>query len=463
MASLICPDPQVQAIARSVQAAGGRALLVGGYARDRLLGLESKDHDFEIYGLPLERLESVLGAMGEVIAVGKAFGVLRVKGIDADFSIPRRDSKTGRGHRGFVVELDPSLTFAEAARRRDVTINSMAIDPLTGEILDPHGGRADLERRILRATDPEKFSEDSLRALRVAQFRARFEMEPDAELRRICAAIDLSDLPGERIFEELKKLLLRARRPSLGFEFLRETGLLRFFPELESMVGVPQDREWHPEGTVWEHTMMVVDEAARARLGDADEDLAVLFGALCHDLGKPLTTVEVNGRVRSPNHEDEGVPIAESFLSRLRAPGDLVAKVGAMVQHHLAPAQLPQHGATPKAYRRLARKLDAAGINARILHRVAEADHFGRTTADALARQFPAGDEFLRRAAELSVEVQATRDVVLGRHLLARGYPPSPWFGDVLAVCREIQDETGWLDPDAILERALEQLRQRER
>jgi len=448
-------DPQVLSIAEQIRESGGRALLVGGYARDALLGHASKDLDFEVYGLSLERLETALRRLGEVIAVGRAFGVLRVKGIDADFSIPRRDSKTGRGHRGFVVELDPSLDYAEASRRRDLTINSMAIDPLTGELLDPHGGAPDLQRAALRATDPEKFGEDSLRALRVAQFRARFEMEPDARLRELCAATDLTDLPGERVFEEIRKLLLKAHRPSLGFEFLRETALLRFFPELQSMVGVPQDPEWHPEGTVWEHTLLVVDEAARARIQDAEEDLVVLLGALCHDLGKPLTTETTGGRIRSPNHEEAGVPVTRAFLERLRCSRELIEKVSALVNHHLAPTQLPKGGASPKAYRRLARKLEAAGVSARILFRVAQADHFGRTTPDALARSFPSGDEFLRKAAELALEDHGAKDVVQGRHLLARGYAPSPWFGEVLAACREVQDETGWDDPDRILDRVI--------
>lgn len=451
-------DSTVESVARAIQVAGGRALLVGGYVRDRLLGLSSKDFDIEVYGLKLQELESVLRTFGEVIAVGRAFGVLRVKGLDADLSIPRRDSKTGRGHRGFLVELDPTLDFATAARRRDLTINSMAMDPLTLEVLDPHGGREDLSRRVLRATDPEKFGEDSLRALRVAQLRARFEMEPDAELRAICAGIDLSDLPGERLLEEFKKMLLKAKRPSLGLEFLRETGLLRYFPELESMVGVPQDKEWHPEGTVWEHTLLVVDEAAGARTVNEEEDLVVLLGALCHDLGKPLTTVEVDGRIRSPCHEEKGVPVAESFLARLRLSNEATTAVAALVRHHLAPSQLPQGGATPKAYRRLARRLEAAGINAQILYRVAQADHFGRTTPDALARSFPAGEEFLCRVGELAIAEKATSDVVLGRHLIARGLTPSPRFGEILAACREVQDETGWEEPERVLERVMAEM-----
>ena len=444
--------PEIQRIAEAIDQAGGRALLVGGVVRDALLGQPSKDQDIEVHGLPLSELEDVLGGFGEVIAVGRSFGVLRIKGIDCDFSIPRRDNKAGRGHRGFIVELDPDLDFATAARRRDLTINAMGQDALTGEILDPHGGRADLAAKRLRATDPVHFAEDPLRALRVAQFAARLEMEPDDELRELCATLDLSELPGERFQEEFRKLLMKGVRPSVGLEFLRETGLLRFFPELQAMVDVPQDAEWHPEGTVWEHTLLVVDEAAAAKTGDAEEDLIVLLGALLHDVGKPATTFEENGRIRSPNHERLGVPPAREFLERLRVSADLTAAVCALVEHHLAPATFIYGNAGPKAYRRLATKLARAGINARILWRVAQADHFGRTTPDALARDFSTGDEFLRRATELSVEEAPDPDVVLGRHLIARGLPPGPSFGPVLERCREIQDERGWTDAQQILE-----------
>ena len=449
-------DPAVERIAKAVDAAGGRAILVGGFVRDRLLGVATKDVDVEVHGVDLATLEELLGGFGEVIAVGRAFGVLRVKGVDCDFSMPRRDNKTGRGHRGFQVDLDPGLDFATAARRRDLTINSIGLDAITDEILDPHGGRADLKAGVLRATDPARFPEDPLRGVRVAQFAARFEMAPDDELLTLCRDLDLSELPGERLFGEFRKLLLRGKRPSLGLEFLRASRLLRFFPELEAMVGVPQDPRWHPEGTVWEHTMLVVDEAAASREGDEGEDLIVLFGALCHDLGKPATTVvDEEGRIRSPGHEPEGVGPTRSLLERLRSPGDLVDAVTVLVAHHLAPAHFCACGAKPRAYRRLARKLEAGGVNARILLRLARADHFGRTTPDALAREFPAGDEFLRQAEVLQVEERAVGDVVLGRHLIARGMTPGPGFGEILSACREIQDETGWDDPQRILEHHL--------
>jgi tRNA nucleotidyltransferase (CCA-adding enzyme) len=448
-------DPRILEVARQIRQAGGRALLVGGIVRDHLLGIDSKDYDLEVFGLSPERLEAVLKGFGEVIAIGRAFGVLRLKGLEADFSLPRRDSKTGRGHRGFLVEVDPALDFREAARRRDLTVNSLGFDPLTGELLDPWGGLEDLRQGRLRATDPAHFAEDTLRGLRVAQFAARFPLRADAELEGLCRGLDLSDLPGERILEELKKLLVKGERPSLGFELLQRTDLLRFFPELAAMVGVEQDPVWHPEGTVWEHTLLVLDEAVAQKSENAAENLALMWGALLHDVGKPATTFRDGERVRSPGHEEAGVPLTEALLQRLRAPQALLAQVVALVRFHLAPAQFPAGGAKDKAYRRLARRLAEAGIDHHLLMRLARADHFGRTTPDALAREFPDGDAFLERMNLLGAGDEAVRDVVLGRHLIQRGWQPGPRFGPVLQACRDLQDETGWTDAEQILDRVL--------
>ena len=443
-------------IARAVDAAGGRALAVGGHVRDRLRGNASKDWDIEVFGLDLDALQSVLERFGRVIAVGRAFGVLRLAELDVDFSLPRRDSKVGPGHRGFDVEVDPTLDFETASRRRDLTVNSMGLDPLTEELLDPHGGRADLEAGTLRAVDTATFPEDPLRGLRVAQFSARLLMAPDAELVGLCRRLDLSEVSPERILEEFRKLLLQGVRPSRGLAFLRESGLLRHFPELEALVGVPQDPAWHPEGDVWTHNLMVVDEAARLRRGDAD-DLALMFGALCHDLGKPATTVVREGRVRSPSHSKAGIAPTRALLERMRAPHELVERTCALVEHHLAPALYDKDGAKARAYRRLSRQLGSSGVTMELLARVARADHFGRTTPDALARDFAAGDRFLARARDLEVVEEAPRDVVQGRHLIGRGLTPGPRFGVLLARCREVQDERGWRDADRILDAVLEQ------
>ena len=294
-------------MARSVRDAGGRALIVGGWVRDRLMGRTSKDVDLEVYGVPAPRLRELLAAFGSVNTVGESFTVYKVAGIDV--ALPRRESKTGPGHRGFEVTGDPDLPFEEAARRRDFTINAVAWDPLTGEYLDPFDGRRDLEARVLRAVDPLTFGDDSLRVLRAVQFAARFELSVEPGTIEICRRLPLDDLPPERVWGEIEKLLLHAARPSRGWALALELGIIdRLFPELQALVGCPQEPEWHPEGDVWVHTLMVVDQA-RTRIDDLErpQQITVMLGAVCHDLGKPPTTAFVDGRIRSIDHEQAGV------------------------------------------------------------------------------------------------------------------------------------------------------------
>jgi hypothetical protein len=238
-------------LAQIVAANGGRAMLVGGCVRDELMNVEPTDWDVEVYGVEPRALREILETFGRVDAVGEAFTVYKL-GNDLDVALPRRERKIGRGHKGFVIEGDKDMSFAEAARRRDFTINAILKDALTGEIIDRYGGREDIENKILRVVSRETFAEDSLRVLRAAQFAARFEFEIDAETVEICRAIDLTDLPKERIWCELEKLLLKAEKPSIGLKWLYELGVVeQLFPELKSLVGVPQQSEWHPEGWVF--------------------------------------------------------------------------------------------------------------------------------------------------------------------------------------------------------------------
>ena len=443
-------DARLLEIARTVREAGGRALFVGGQVRDRLLGRSSADLDVEVFGLGLVEVESILAAYGRTRKVGRSFGVIRIDGLDVDFSLPRRDNKTGPGHRGFAVEIAPELDFSVAARRRDFRINSMGFDPLTGEVLDPHGGREDLAAKRLRATDREHFAEDPLRGLRAAQFAARFELEPDDELVTLATSLDLAELAAERMFAELRKLLLLGARPAIGFGFLRKTRLVRFFPEVEALIGVAQDPRWHPEGDVWNHTMLSLDRAAALRRGD-DDDEALMFAVLCHDLGKPAVTEAL----RSPGHDREGVEPTRSLLRRLRAPERLIDQVCGLVRDHLAPASYVRNDAGPKAYRRLARRLEAAGTDFELLARVATADHLGRTTHSARKGEFEAAGIFLERARAALPGLAPMAPAVLGRHLLERGLEPGPHFSRILDACRDIQDETGWTDSERILDRAL--------
>src|SRR5437016_6341605 len=252
---------RVLALARAVHSAGGRALLVGGCVRDMLMGRQPKDWDLEVYGLEPSRLRELLDRFGPVNVVGEAFTVYKLGSI-LDVSLPRLERKSGRGNRAFVIAGDPSMSIKDATRRRDFTINAILQDPLTEEILDPFAGQEDIKRQTLRAVSLDTFAEDSLRVLRAAQFAARFEFDIEPETVALCRTIDLSDLPSERIWGEMEKLLLRPERPSIGLEWLQELGAIdQLFPGIKALMHVPQDAEWHPEGDVYVHTLLVVDRA----------------------------------------------------------------------------------------------------------------------------------------------------------------------------------------------------------
>ena len=430
------PPPLAIDIANAVRARGGRALIVGGWVRDRLLGREAKDLDLEVFGIAAVALKTTLEAFGSVNSVGESFTVYKVG--DLDVSLPRRESKTGRGHKGFVVEGDPDLSFKEAARRRDFTINALSLDPLTGELIDPFEGAADLEHRILRAVDHTTFAEDSLRVLRALQFAARFDLTVDEGTKELCRRLPLDDLPAERIWGEVEKLLLRASRPSVGLALAMELGVVdKLWPELRALSGCEQEFEWHPEGDVWVHTLMVADEA-RKRLDGLDHPRAVvmMLSALCHDMGKPLTTRFEDGRIRSKGHEEAGVPPATAFLDRLNIHTiggyDVRHAVLGIVAHHLKPSMFFK-SPTPVgdgAFRRLAQKVDPE-----LLARFAKADCHGRTgTFDCQAM-----DWFLERARALGVEHQPPAPLLLGRHVLELGIPPGPRVGVLLKAVYEKQ------------------------
>jgi tRNA nucleotidyltransferase (CCA-adding enzyme) len=433
-------------IASAVRDAGGRALIVGGWVRDRLLGLSSsrgtgapgssKDIDVEVFGLGAERLKALLEAFGRVDTVGEAFTVYKIGGVDV--ALPRRESKVARGHKGFAVTGDPSLTEREAARRRDFTINAVSWDPLTDEYVDPFDGRADLDRRLLRAVDPGTFGDDSLRVLRAVQFAARFDLQLDAATRDLCRTIPLDDLPPERVWGEIEKLLLQAARPSVGLALAFDLGVVeQLFPELAALVGCPQEPEWHPEGDVWVHTLLVVDRA-RERIDDLPRpsQIALMLGAVAHDLGKPATTAVIEGRIRSMNHEEEGVAPASAFLDRLNVNSfdgyDVRHQVLGMVANHLKPGAFhkTRDQIGDGAFRRLAAKVDLE-----LLARVAKADCLGRTgNFDCSAM-----DWFLDRARELGVQHAPPPPLVLGRHLLALGLKPGPRIGEILRAIYEQQ------------------------
>ena len=427
----------------ALAARGGRPFIVGGAVRDALLGLLAKDLDIEVFGLPADIVREVLATFGHVNAVGEAFTVFKLSGLQGvegavDVSLPRRDSKAGPGHRGIVVVGDPSLSLDEASRRRDFTINALLFDPIRGEMHDPHGGARDLEASILRAVDARHFGEDPLRALRAVQLAARFELTVDPATAELCRSMPLRELPAERVLGEIERLLLEARRPSMGLRLMREWGMLPVVaPELVALADTPQDPEWHPEGDVWTHTLLAMDEATPLLEGlDRPRALAVMLGTLAHDLGKPGTTQRIEGRRRSHGHEEAGVPLVESLLDRwgvhTRHGYDVRAQVKGLVGNHLKPGQLydDRERVSDGAIRRLARKCEPA-----LLYRVARADCLGRKgDFSPVAMEW-----FLERVQQLDVAERPPLPILMGRHVVAMGVSPGPEVGRIVHAVYERQ------------------------
>ena len=459
------PTPPLRALTDVIVAAGGRPVAVGGAIRDAALGLPAKDIDVEVFGLGLAPLEDAFVAAGfSVHAVGRSFGVLKVQvSVDLDgethtdvidVALPRTESKVGEGHRGFVVESDPNLDFRAAAARRDFTINAIGIDLQSGEVLDPWGGVGDLDAKVLRHVS-DAFDEDPLRVLRCAQFAARFGFNVDDGTLSRCQALrnELPTLARERLLEELKKLLVKGVWPSVGLQVLQRVGAVEvLFPELHALIGCPQEYEWHPEGDVWTHTLMVVDEAARiARHDKLDEGdtFAVVFAALCHDLGKPATTTFEEGRLRSRGHESQGETPTRTLCARLGVANDVEELTVALVRDHLKPFMLwkDRENLSDGAIRRLAMRTPIP-----MLARVAAADHLGRTTVEALAGDEPATPWLLEVADRLRVKDGAPTPILQGRDLQALGHRPGKHFGAVLKAAFEAQLEGVFDDRDAAVD-----------
>lgn len=431
----------------------GRPRLVGGGVRDWLLGLEPKDFDVEVAGVDFDTLHRTLAPFGATNVVGRSFGVIKVRsaiGAEYDFSLPRRESKTGAGHRGFAVDPDPGLSDAEAAARRDFTLNAIAYDPLTNSIIDPHGGQTDLKARVLRHTSAA-FVEDPLRVLRAFQLAARFDLTLAPETAALCRSIveAFAELPAERVWGEWEKWAAKSVKPARGLAVLEETGWLRHFPEIAALRGTPQEPEWHPEGDVFTHTQLCLNALAGLRAWQESEPhrrKVLMFAVLAHDFGKPGTTerAERRGQLRwiSPGHEGAGGPIAEIFLRRIGAPLELAPPVRALVVHHLA----HHHGHaefTDTSVRRLARRLAPATIDDLTL--VMRADHEGRPplrSPEALARI----DQLQAKAQALALENAAPRPLVLGRHLVALGRAPGPAFKPILDEAFEAQLDGAFAD-----------------
>ncbi len=445
-----------------------RAFIVGGYVRDLLLNQPPKDADVEIFGVEPERLQELLETLfpGQVHDVGRAFGILKVHlshGVEFDVAIPRTESKTAPGHKGFAVNTNPYLPQREAAQRRDFTVNAISLDPLTGELVDPWNGQEDLRAGLLRVVDPLTFVDDPLRVYRAVQFLARFtftlESDSRALMERMVKEGHLTELSTERITDELIKLLLLAEQPSIGFELMRELGIIeRDYPELQSLIGTQQEPEWHPEGDVWIHTMLVVNQAAKIirRAENAaltyEEQLQAVLGALCHDLGKPPTTfrTEKKGVMRwtSAGHQEAGEAPTIAFCGRLRFSESVVHAARMIALHHLRPSEYyikKEKGeltdaSYANAIRTLLKKIKP--LNWRVMHASAEADFRGRGFPDADTRPDPYGALFAETIIREKLDEEALHPLVMGHELIELfQLEPGPYIGDLMRTIEHARDQ----------------------
>jgi tRNA nucleotidyltransferase (CCA-adding enzyme) len=447
------PDA-VKSLARDAAKAGGRALIVGGSVRDRVIGeVTPKDIDIEIYGIDPKKIPALLKKYGRVGEVGESFAVMKVKldekwagdVRDLDVSVPRWESKSGKGHKEFEIKPDPKMTITQAAKRRDFTMNAMAMDPETGAVYDPFNGMKDIKDKVIRATDPKTFIEDPLRVMRAAQFASRFDMEVDDHTIEISKKLrdEFKTLARERVGEEWEKLLLKGKKPSTGMEILKQTHFLaEVHPEIDALEGVPQDPRWHPEGDVWVHTKMVVDAALESTLGAPREDKRlVMYAALLHDISKPETTeTQDDGSITSHGHEKAGADKAEEIaVEQMAMSKSDAAKVAKLVERHLAPKLLykDREKLGKSVVKRLAKKLEPATIEQLVA--LSKADSWGRTTERAIARDSREEDWLLEQAQEMQVSQGGPKPLLMGRHLQQMKLKPGPVYSRIIDHVYQLQ------------------------
>lgn len=469
----------VKHLALNIQEGGGQAYLVGGFVRDHLMGFDSKDFDLEVYGLTPQRLKMVLEAFvwddasaknlkkpHKLNLVGESFQVYKI-GHNIDISIPRKDRKIGEGHKGFEITGDPNLSTLEASRRRDFTMNAMLLDPLTDKIIDHFGGQSDIKFKTVKLVDAQTFTEDSLRALRAIQFASRFGFEVSQRTKEVIKTMDLRDLPRERIWTEFEKWLMLSPKPSEGLFLMKELGILaQLFPELDNLTGVPQDVRYHPEGDVFVHTALALDEARNviAEL-PYPEQVTVVLATLFHDLGKvettevfwnhgegclcglnednlvlePCPTGVSTQKVTARGHAEAGVSLARNMLDRLALHSiegyDVRAQVLALVENHMAPFEFHRGRASASAFRRLSLKVDL-----KLLHKVAHADSFSRNhNSLGVVFDTEGQDWFFEKISNLEIKPKGPDKILLGRHLLEMGMKPGKVMGQVLEAVFEKQ------------------------
>jgi len=434
---------KITEICQAIEQAEGQCYIVGGWVRDQLLSNNSKpaccqtrDIDLEIFGLKKEQLEKTLQNFGLTKEIGKSFAVYKID--DIDVALARLETKTGPRHTDFEVKTSPDFTPEQTSRRRDFTVNALMYDPLKNKVLDFHNGLPDLDNKTLRLVDEKTFTEDPLRVYRLASLSSRLGFEIEPTTFEICRQMvpKLKHLPKERVGEEWKKIML-APNPSQGLEILEKLGVLKlYFPEIDQMVGARQDPIYHPEGDVWTHTLLAINEGAK-RTKNKKNRLSIMLAILVHDIGKPSQTEQKpNGRISHYKHESRKVvePLIHSFLNKLNFShldqDRLRHKVVNLVCDHMTIIHLTQNmdngQVIDRSLRRLSSRLRPATL--RQLIDVGASDHKAtRGEKDKFK-----GEALLKRADELAILDNQPQPILTGRDLIDNGLTAGPKFGEIL-------------------------------
>lgn len=414
---------------------GLEAYIVGGAVRDMVLGLTPKDFDIEVYGVNYDNLIDRISHLGKLDLVGKSFGVLKLKTDDAEFdlTLPRLENRVGVGHTDFQVTFDESIRLIDACRRRDFTMNSMAMG-MNGNIIDFFGGKEHLERQMLVPTS-NAFKEDALRVLRGMQFASRFNMLASPRLIEYAKEMfdDYQYLSVDRVRDEWLKWA-KGRYPHRGIQLLRECAWLIHYPEIYDMWAVEQNPRHHAEGNVLKHTEMVLSYAG------LQENPIITFSALCHDMGKVTHTIVEDGEIKSPGHNDPTLAI--EFCNRISLPLDMTARVASLVREHMFQA----NEVTPRTIRRLLTRL-ATPNDFELLCQIMTADRLGRTPRKL--NDITEINQMRVIYRELGAD-NAIKPIIMGRHLINAGFTPSPLFSKALSAAFEAQLD-GEYDFDKLL------------
>lgn len=451
--------PEILKIINLIDKAGGRAYVVGGTARDLLSSSPINDVDIEVHYLNLEQLSNILAQFGIVNYVGKAFGILKLNHSKVDWALPRTDT-SGRKP---VVVIDPFLNIVEALRRRDLTINAIAIDLVSFDLIDPFNGVVDLQNKILRSPDIAFFGEDPLRFYRVMQFIARFQAHPNDELNQTCETMDISKVSVERIEMEFKKMFLKSHNPSLGIRWLDKINRLKeILPTLHETKFVEQDPTWHPEGFVFEHLMQTLDATAlmihdKYFMND-DNKLILMYAGLFHDLGKITTTIFSKGRIRSPGHAEAGAPMAKNMLKRITRNNYIIDAVYLLVKYHMLPGQFVELKSSLGAYRRLALKLKGH-TNLHMLSFLTSADRRGRNpeSHQPLIEDFEYVHEFIKNAKAAGV-LESSQEPILKGKDISDLVNPGIQMGELLKYAYNLQISQGILDKNKLRLKVIQKL-----